>query len=74
MPGDPKECRLHALECMRIARAATKPDARDSFTELAKTWLRLAYDLEVSHDLLETWGGRATPPGARSRQPRRSRD
>ncbi len=74
MPGDPKECRLHALECMRIARAAIRPDAKEAFTELAKTWLRLAYDLEVSHELLETWGGpqmplrRSTPPPRRPRR------
>jgi hypothetical protein len=67
MPGDPKECRLHALECTRIAQSATRRDARDTFTELAQRWLRLADDLEASQKLLEEWGEAPIPLKGRSR-------
>ena len=42
MPGDPKECRQHALNCVQLAKTAELPEARDSFAHLARTWIRLA--------------------------------
>jgi hypothetical protein len=56
MPGDPKECRLHALKCAEIAR--TSPDSRtqEQFAQLAQTWLKLASDLEQSQAILDAWG------------------
>ena len=46
MPGDPKECRQHALACVRLAQTSATPQARERFASLAKTWIRLADDLE----------------------------
>jgi hypothetical protein len=48
MPGDPKECREHAKNCLRLAEMATSEQARETFHDLAKTWLKLAFDLERS--------------------------
>ena len=42
MPGDPKECRQHALNCVQLAKTAESPEARDRFAHLARTWIRLA--------------------------------
>jgi len=46
MPGDPKECRLHAAECFRAADTATNPKSQEEFQQLAKTWLKLATEFE----------------------------
>ena len=46
MPGDPKECRQHALVCVRLAQTSASPQAREEFANLARTWIRLADDLE----------------------------
>ena len=56
MPGDPKECRQHALACVRLAQTSASPQAREEFANLARTWIRLADDLEqtlVLPDVLE---------------------
>ena len=53
MPGDPKECRQHALTCARLAQTSASPQARERFASLANTWLRLAEDLERTWALLE---------------------
>ena len=46
MPGDPKECRQHALACVRLAQTSASPQTREQFANLARTWIRLADDLE----------------------------
>ena len=56
MPGDPKECRQNALACVRLAQTSASPQAREEFGKLARTWIRLADDLEqtlVFLDVLE---------------------
>jgi hypothetical protein len=55
MPGDPKECRQHALTCVRLAQTSASPQARERFASLANTWLRLAEDLERTLALLGTF-------------------
>jgi hypothetical protein len=52
MPGDPKECRRHALTCARLAQTAGTPESREHFAKLARTWIRLADDLEQSQAFL----------------------
>jgi hypothetical protein len=52
MPGDPKECRQHALNCVRLAQTAITPQSRDHFASLARTWINLADDLERSQAFL----------------------
>jgi hypothetical protein len=56
MPVDRSECRQHALDCVRLAQAATTPEARKTWSDLAKTWLRFATDLEANESLLDEWG------------------
>ena len=46
MPGDPKECRQHALNCVQLAKTAATPEHRNRFAHLARTWIRLAEELE----------------------------
>jgi hypothetical protein len=53
MPGDPKECRRHALTCARLAQTATSPQAREELARLASTWIKLAEDLERTLALIE---------------------
>ena len=53
MPGDPKECRQHALFCVRLAQTSASPQAREEFANLARTWIRLADDLEQSRAFLD---------------------
>jgi hypothetical protein len=45
MPGDPQECRRHALTCVRLAQTSASPQAREQFANLARTWIRLADEL-----------------------------
>jgi hypothetical protein len=56
VPGDPNECRMHARECLRLAESASKQEARETFSNLARTWLSLAAELERNQALLDTWG------------------
>ena len=46
MPGDPKECRKHARNCLRLAEAATNAEITRTFVDLAHSWTRLALDME----------------------------
>jgi hypothetical protein len=52
MPGNPEECRQHALACVRLAQTSVTPQARDHFAKLARTWIRLAEDLEKNQAFL----------------------
>ena len=61
MPGDPKECRQHALACVRLAQNSASPQAREEFANLARTWLRLADDLEQSLAFLDALEGETEP-------------
>ena len=46
MPGDPKECCQRALNCVELAKTAATPEDRNRFAHLARTWIRLAEELE----------------------------
>jgi uncharacterized protein Yka (UPF0111/DUF47 family) len=63
MPGDPKECREHAVRCLELARTASSPEARDKFISLAATWQQLASELETAMALLES--AKEAVPGRR---------
>jgi hypothetical protein len=52
MPGDPKECRQHALNCEHLAKGASSPELRDHFAKLTRTWIKLAAELERTEALL----------------------
>ena len=53
MPGDPKECRQQALACVRLAQTSASPQTREQFASLARTWIRLADDLERTLAILD---------------------
>ena len=53
---DPRECRQRALTFAQRAQTSATPEARQTFANLANTWLKLAADIEASQALLETWG------------------
>jgi hypothetical protein len=42
MPGDPREFRQQAQECLRLAQDATSDPARQDYIALAHTWTQLA--------------------------------
>lgn len=47
VPGDPKDCREHAKNCLRLTgRAPSAARQGTRFEDLAKTWMLLATDLE----------------------------
>ena len=54
MPGDPKDCRQHAANCMQLAESAISPDLRQRLIDLAKQWDRIAVELEDTQALLNT--------------------
>ena len=56
MPGNPKECREHAKRCLQLAHETTNPVLKDSLTDIAGQWTRLATDLEVTKQLLDELG------------------
>lgn len=64
MPGDPKECREHAKRCLEIAATAPSPLDKARFEDLAKTWIRLARDLELAKALVDQWGEPETKKSA----------
>ena len=53
MPGDPKEARAHAANCMGLAEMASSPTLQKTFADLAKQWNRLANELDDAHALLQ---------------------
>ena len=66
MPGSPSECRRHALVCMQISDASASPEAREHFADLARTWLRLAGDLESGQALVDLLGDLEREPEKRA--------
>jgi hypothetical protein len=57
MPGDPQECRQHALHCVELAEHASTPKARQTFLDLSETWLRLARELDGAQAFLNAMNG-----------------
>jgi|KBSMisStaDraftv2_1062788.scaffolds.fasta_scaffold211945_1 hypothetical protein len=52
MSADPKECREQAKRCLRLAAEANDPVLRDSLTDTAHRWERLAAELQSDNDNL----------------------
>jgi hypothetical protein len=59
MPGDPQQCRAHALECTQLAETALNKKAQEMFLSFARTWLKLASQIESSQALVDKWGGQS---------------
>jgi hypothetical protein len=53
MPGDPKECRLHAMRCAELAASAKTEQLRATLLELSQNWVKLAVSLELTKALLD---------------------
>jgi hypothetical protein len=53
MPGDPRECRQLAVECLYLAQQATSDSGRQDYTALAHTWIELAHVFESDDALLK---------------------
>ena len=49
MPGDPKECRQHALACVRLAQTSASPQAREEFANVPKV-------IKAGEDVVEVVG------------------
>lgn len=64
MPGDPQECRQHALHCVELAEHATTPKARQAFLALSESWLRLARELDGAQAFLNAMSGVKVKPVA----------
>jgi L,D-transpeptidase-like protein len=54
MPGNPIECRLYALRCSQLAKAAATLESRRVLLALAGTWKGLAVELESDQVFLQT--------------------
>ena len=53
MPGDPKECGLHARNRRKFAMTARNAEAADKIQKLAETWDSLAAELDSASIFLE---------------------
>ena len=61
MPGDPRECRQQAQECLHLAQQATSDPAREDYTALAHTWTQLAKMFESDNALAECLSAAGLP-------------
>ena len=52
LPGDPKECRQRARNCLQIAEEARSADVARTFVDLTHSWTKLAIELESAQALL----------------------
>jgi len=41
---------------VRLAQTSTTPEEKETWSDLAKTWLRFASDLEANEGLFDEWG------------------
>ena len=53
MSGDPKECRMRAVQFAELAVAAKAPFLRATFLGLSKQWEKIATDLELIQAVLD---------------------
>ena len=54
MPGDPRECRQQAQDCLRLAQEATADLERQDYVALAETWTQLADMFESDNALAKS--------------------
>jgi hypothetical protein len=52
VPGDPKECREHARNCLALAEQASTSNGRETLLNLANQWTTLAAELESADAFL----------------------
>jgi hypothetical protein len=74
MPGNPNECRLHALNCMQLAEDATDSELRRIYVDLAHHWNRLHWRMLWRASWASCFEKRAPTAGCRgSRSPQRDK-
>ena len=47
---EPKECRLQALTCERLAQRSTSPIVKGAYADLAKNWLKVADEIQAANN------------------------
>jgi hypothetical protein len=52
MPGDPKECRLRARQCLQKANRASSRQEQRIFERIHRSWNRLAVEIEEAQAYL----------------------
>ena len=57
MSGDAKECREHALRCEQFAEHVPTLTGRQMYLDLARTWRRLAEELESAQSFVALVNG-----------------
>lgn len=53
MPGDPRECRQHAMRCAELAANVKDVDFKATYLALAKQWEMFAAELEEAETTLK---------------------
>lgn len=46
---EPKQCRLQALTCERLAQRSTSPIVKGAYADLAKSWLKVADEIQAAN-------------------------
>jgi hypothetical protein len=46
---EPKECRLQALTCERLAQRSTSPIVKGAYADLAQNWLKVADEIQAAN-------------------------
>jgi hypothetical protein len=64
--NDSQECRARAQECRRIAESSPNPHDRQTFSEFAAIWLRLANEVDATQALIQHWGAIDRPNDTRT--------
>ncbi len=69
MLADPKKCRENARYCAELASTAAMPKMTEHFARLAKSWIRLASEIEASEALLQGMNALAGSQGRQDGRP-----
>ena len=59
MPGDPRECRQHALRCAELATNVKDAEFKATYLALSKQWEMFATELEGAEAMLDGLNGNA---------------
>ena len=58
---EPKECRLQALTCERLAQRSTSPIVKGAYADLAKNWLKVADEIQTANNAALLIGKKKKP-------------
>jgi hypothetical protein len=54
MPGDPRECRQHAVRCAELATNVKNDEFREAYLALSKQWEMFAVELEGAEAMVNS--------------------